>query len=225
MRLIRIPSWVQFLYPQYLWRFPTEEKCIYLSFDDGPSPEVTEWVLEQLAEYQAKATFFLIGDKVRQHPEIVHKVIDHGHTIGHHTYNHLNGWKTEHKRYLKNVMKGYRTLAEYTGVRSRLFRPPYAKINRAQGKALSKFFDIVMMDVISYDFDTKLGGDECFNNVVKHADEGSIIVFHDSQKAWERLSYALPKVLHYYHERGFSFKALEKGPVKEEMSRSELVGI
>jgi len=206
MYITKIPAFLHSLYPDYIWRYKTPSKELYLTFDDGPTPGITEWVLDQLSQYQAHATFFMVGENVRKHPEIAHKVIDAGHEVGNHGQTHKNGWKTDIKTYLKDVLLGHQTLMEYTGLQTVLFRPPYAKITGSQAKSILRTHEVVMMDVISGDFDKNLSGEECYLNVVKNASAGSIVIFHDSQKAWQRLEKVLPLVLRKYHEEGYQFK-------------------
>ena len=208
MYLHKIPSFIQYFYPKYLWKMPEDNNVLYLTFDDGPTVEITEWVLEQLAAYRAEATFFMVGNNVKRHPEIAHKVIDAGHSLGNHTQNHLNGWKTETDNYLEDALLAQATFWEYTGYRPQLFRPPHGRLTSSQAQKLHSDLDIVMMDVISGDFDTKLSGEACARYVIDHANQGSIVVFHDSQKAWKRLSMALPMVLQHFSELGYSFKGL-----------------
>lgn len=190
------------IFPFITWRIKTKEKILYLSFDDGPIPEVTPWVLEELNKFHAKATFFCIGDNVIKHPDIYNFLIANGHSIGNHTFTHLNGWKTSNTKYLEDVNQAKQVIA------SNLFRPPYGKIKLSMIKPLRKEFKIVMWDVLSYDFDRSLDGKGCFENVRRNAREGSIIVFHDSLKANDRLRIALPEVLKYYTDKGFTFEKL-----------------
>ena len=208
MYLHKIPSFIQYFYPKYLWKMPEDKNVLYLTFDDGPTVEITEWVLERLAEYRAEATFFMVGNNVKRHPEIAHKVIDAGHSLGNHTQNHLNGWKTETDNYLEDARTAQATFWEYTGYRPQLFRPPHGRLTSSQAQKLHSGLDIVMMDVISGDFDSKLSGEVCARYVIDNATPGSIVVFHDSQKAWKRLSTALPMVLRHFSELGYTFKAL-----------------
>ncbi len=208
MYITKIPSFLHNLYPDYIWRYKTQSKELYLTFDDGPTPRVTEWVLDQLAQYEAHATFFMVGDNVIKYPEIAHKVIDAGHQVGNHGQTHKNGWKTDTKVYLKDVLLGHKTLMEYTGLQTILFRPPYAKITGSQARAILRTHEVVMMDVISGDFDKSLSGEECYLNVAKHASSGSIVIFHDSLKAWDRLAVSLPLLLKTFHDEGYQFKAV-----------------
>ena len=201
--MIRIIQYIfRVFYPSLTWRVNTNKKILYLTFDDGPIPEVTPWVLEQLNIYNATATFFCIGDNVKKYPDIYNNIISQGHKTGNHTFSHLNGWKVPEKYYLENV-----TIAkEY--IDSDLFRPPYGKITRSLISSLKKEFRIVMWDVLSYDFDRRYDGNDCFQKVVRLSISGSIIVFHDSLKAKDRLQIALPQVLKHFSEKGYSFKAL-----------------
>lgn len=196
---IKTSRFVKWLFPEYIWSIPTHEKIVYLTFDDGPMPEITPWVLDQLDAYQVKATFFCIGDNVRKHPEIYSEVIRRGHAIGNHTFNHLNGWKTTTSTYVENAIKW----EDYT-IPSVLFRPPYGKIKRSQAKKLlQKGYKIIMWDVLSADFDTSILPEQCLSNVVNHLESGSIVVFHDSVKAFKNIQYALPKTLQFLKENGF----------------------
>ena len=192
------------LFSNYVWDIPNNENKVYLTFDDGPTPEITEWTLNQLKEYNAKATFFSIGDNVRKYPEIFQKVINEGHSIGNHTFNHLNGWKTSTSDYIENV-KFYET--EHCKLNTeycKLFRPPYGKIKPSQSKILRKLvYKIIMWDIISYDFDNTISKEKCLENVLKNVKSGSIIVFHDSKKAFTNLEYVLPRTLEFLKKKGF----------------------
>ncbi|HMZ47030.1 MAG TPA: polysaccharide deacetylase family protein [Chitinophagaceae bacterium] len=206
MYLAKTYWWLKALYPTFIWNKSREEKVIYLSFDDGPNPTVTPFVLDLLKQYKAKATFFCIGKNVVHFPALYHQIINEGHSVGNHTQHHLNGWQTKTEKYIHNIQ----TAA--LQIQSNLFRPPYGRIKRAQANKLTKNssnpFQIIMWDVLSGDFDTNISGEQCFINVTNNTENGSIIVFHDSDKAWERLSYTLPKILELYSKQGFEFKAL-----------------
>jgi peptidoglycan/xylan/chitin deacetylase (PgdA/CDA1 family) len=211
MYLVKTPWWLKALYPQLTWHMPVgTTNTLYLTFDDGPHPTATPFVLHTLQQYQALATFFCIGDNVIKYPKVYNQIIQEGHSIGNHTHNHLNGWHTRHQVYCQNVYRA----AQY--LPTTLFRPPYGRIKRQQAKQLlypnnqlqTQFTQIVMWDVLSGDFDTKLTPHNCALNVVRHAANGSIIVFHDSTKAWERLKYALPFVLQHFSNLGYTFKAI-----------------
>lgn len=184
---------------------PGAANTIYLTFDDGPHETATPFVLDELKKYNAKATFFCIGKNVVAHPEIYKRIIDEEHAVGNHTYNHLNGSKTKDEDYLTDVMKA----ADY--IDSSLFRPPYGRISSFQAKLLrtkQNPFKIIMWNVLSGDFDISLSPQKCFENVILKTKAGSIIVFHDSAKAWDRMSYALPKTLEYFSTKNFRFSAL-----------------
>lgn len=177
---------------------------MYLTFDDGPTPEITEWVLEQLLHYSAKATFFCIGRNVERHPEIYQKIIEQGHAIGNHTYSHLNGWKTRGIEYINDI-----NLAADL-IQSRLFRPPYGRIRHRQIQQVKKAgYKMFMWDVLSEDYNQKITPEQCLQNVMDYTDSGSLIVFHDSVKASKNLYPVLPKVLKHYSELGYSFEKLE----------------
>jgi len=202
--LIKTPRIIKRIFSNYTWCFPFKKKEIYLTFDDGPIPEVTEFVLNELEKYNAKATFFCIGDNVKKHPLIYAKLLKNGHAIGNHTYNHLNGWKTNNKSYIDNIKKASKLLNN-----TKLFRPPYGKIKSKQAKHLFKNgYKIIMWDVLSADFDTSITKEKCLENVIKNTTQGSIIVFHDSIKASEKLYYALPKILKEFSKRNYKFKAI-----------------
>ncbi len=204
MYLVKTPLLVQKLFPNFTWKVPSEKKEIYLTFDDGPIPEVTPWVLEQLQEYQTKATFFCVGENINRHPEIFRQLTEAGHTIGNHTFNHLNGWANSNTAYFLNVHRCAQL------VRSNLFRPPHGRLMPKQAARLRKRYQIVMWDVLSGDFDAGITPQQCLSNVLKNTGNGSIVVFHDSLKAWDKLHYVLPRVLEYFTERGFSIKRLKE---------------
>lgn len=204
MYLVKTPWWLRKLYhPDVTWKIPTDRKEIFLTFDDGPHPTITPFVLKCLKQYNAKATFFCIGKNVQQYPDVYQQIIDEGHAVGNHTHNHLNGWKTGDIIYLKNVVLAREIID------SRLFRPPYGRIARSQVKELSPVFKIIMWDVLSGDFDTTLSPQACFDNVANNTSAGSIVVFHDSEKAFPRLEYALPRSLAFFKENGYAMKALK----------------
>ena len=208
MRLypIKTPEFIQRLYPDYLWRFSSQEKNIYLTFDDGPTPEVTDFVLEQLKLYNAKATFFCIGKNVKKNPELFSQISKEGHSVGNHTYNHLNGWKISGNTYLSNINVAQKEIGNQE---RKLFRPPYGKIRKSQARVLqNKGYQIVMWDVLSGDWDAKLSKENCLQNILGKTTKGSIVVFHDSKKAEKKLKYVLPKVLKHFSKKGYSFKEI-----------------
>ncbi len=176
---------------------------MYLNFDDGPIQEVTPWVLETLKKFNAKATFFCVGENVNKNPEVFQEILNQGHSVGNHTYNHLNGWATDNIPYFHNV----RHCANL--VKSSLFRPPYGRLMPKQAQFLQRHYRIIMWDVLSGDFDPKISQTQCWNNVKTKTKPGSIVVFHDSLKSFEKLQFVLPKVLQYFGEKGFRFEALQ----------------
>ncbi len=204
MYLIKTPRIIPRIFPNFIWKIPSTLKEIYLTFDDGPVPEITPWVLDQLDKFNAKATFFCVGENIIKTPDIFQKIVECGHKVGNHSFNHLNGWATDNRPYFHNV----RICANI--VKSALFRPPYGRLKPSQAQFLQRHYDIVMWDVLSGDFDHNLPREKCFENVTNHAKEGSIIVFHDSVKAIENLKYTLPRVLKYYSSLGYSFKSIER---------------
>jgi len=206
--MITIPKFVQWLYPERIWAFPREQNSIYLTFDDGPIPEVTPWVLDELKKHNAKATFFCIGENVQKHPEIFRRILDEGHSVGNHTFNHLNGWKTEVSEYVDNVLKCEEVFNSEFGIQNSelLFRPPYGRISSKQAKLLLKEgYKIVMWSCISYDYDRNVSEEKCLQNVLRSVRSGSIIVFHDSLRAQKNLRYVLPKVLEFIEQNGLLY--------------------
>lgn len=206
MYLVKTPWLLKKLYPQLIWNKSRKNHCIYLTFDDGPIPIVTPFVLNILKQYNAKATFFCIGDNVSKHPGVFEQVKYNGHHIGNHTYNHLKGWETDNKVYRDNFLKANELL------HTNLFRPPYGRIKKTQIKLLKKAkpgLKIIMWDVLSGDFDIDLKPEDCLQNVLKHVENGSIIVFHDSLKAYDRLEYVLPRAMEAWSRKGYEFKALD----------------
>lgn len=203
MFLAKTPKLIQAFMPFYTWSVPTAEKILYLTFDDGPIPEVTPWVLETLRSYEARATFFCVGDNVEKHPDIYRQIQREGHAVGNHTYHHLNGWQTEHVTYLNNVRRCARM------VKSRLFRPPYGRLMPRQREFLQRHFRIVMWDVLSGDYAPEITPEQCLQNVLDNARPGSIIVFHDSLKAERNLRFALPALLEHFAAQGYRFGRLE----------------
>lgn len=204
---VKTPWWLKRIYDSYTWSIPSNEKILYLTFDDGPHTEATPFVLKQLKQYNALATFFCIGKNVVAHPDIYTQILKEGHVTGNHTYNHLNGWKTSNDIYLKDI-----SLASKE-INSDLFRPPYGRITSFQAKNLKavmggKAAKVIMWDIISADFDTDCTPEQCLANVILPTVPGSIIVFHDSEKAFSKLQYALPRMLKYFAEKGYSFKSL-----------------
>lgn len=204
----RTPFFLPWIYPSLTWRIPTTEKVLYLTFDDGPVPGPTDFVLEQLNTAAIKATFFCIGDNIRKHPQVLRNILDHGHAIGNHTFHHLNGWKTHTREYLHNIERCEKELAAVNaGLQFRLFRPPYGRITFSQIRSLNRY-RIIMWDVLSADYNRQLSPEKCLRNTIRATRPGSIIVFHDSFKAERNMMYVLPRLITHFREQGFSFKAL-----------------
>jgi peptidoglycan/xylan/chitin deacetylase (PgdA/CDA1 family) len=205
MYLVKSPLLLKWYYPSLVWNKSRADKVVYLTFDDGPIPVVTEFVLNTLKSFNCKATFFCIGDNINKHAEIFEQVKMEGHAIGNHTFNHLKGWKTEDKTYIQN----FQACQQLTN--THLFRPPYGRIKKSQIKQLRKInpkLNIIMWDVLSGDFDLNLSPEKCYENVIKNTRNGSIIVFHDSLKAFDRLKFALPATLKYLTTQGYKFHTL-----------------
>jgi peptidoglycan/xylan/chitin deacetylase (PgdA/CDA1 family) len=189
----------------WVWSFSSKEKILYLTFDDGPTPEITNWTLNTLEEHNAKATFFCIGKNIAKYPTIYQKIKANNHSVGNHTNNHLNGYKTTTTEYLKNIVLSEKSAGE----KPNLFRPPYGKIKLSQAEQIrKKGYKIIMWDVLSADFDTTITPEECLRNVIKNVKNGSIIVFHDSVKAEDKLKFVLPKILEFYKAKGYRFNAI-----------------
>jgi len=205
MYLVKSPLLLKWYYPSLVWNKTRTDKVIYLTFDDGPIPDVTDFVLKTLKTFNAKATFFCIGDNIIKHPAVFERVVAAGHQLANHTYNHLKGWKTDDQTYIENIQ-----LCQQL-TQSHLFRPPYGRIKKSQVKRIKALYpkiQIIMWDVLSGDFDLELSPENCYKNVIKHTNNGSIIVFHDSIKAFERLQYTLPRALKYFQQQGFTFATL-----------------
>jgi len=204
---VKTPWWLRKIYSSYIWKIKTDKRVLYLSFDDGPHPIATPFILDELKKYNAEATFFCVGENVVSHPDIYKRILQEGHAVGNHTYDHLNGWKTKNEIYLQNVAKA----AKY--IDTDLFRPCYGRITKYQAKnlnnAMKKQPKVIMWDVLSADFDKRITKERSLQFVILRSLPGSIVVFHDSEKAFEKLLYALPKVLHHFSEKGFKFLSLE----------------
>ncbi len=203
--LANTPWWLRALYGECTWAMPGSGRNIYLSFDDGPHPEITPFVLDELKKYGARASFFCIGKNVQAYPDIYRRIIDEGHAVGNHSHNHLNGWKTKDTDYLDDITKA----SEY--ISSNLFRPPYGKITRYQLQQLSKpqyNLQTIMWSVLSGDFDRRITPEKCLENVLKNTRPGSIVVFHDSEKADIRMRYALKGTLEHFIYKGYRFEKI-----------------
>ena len=203
MFIEQVPGFIRGLFPKALWRMNPDEKAVYLTFDDGPIPVVTPWVVELLGRYDIKATFFMVGDNVRKHPQEFRQVIEAGHRVGNHTFNHLKGVFTETNEYLDNVEKADAL------IHSKLFRPPHGMLRRSQYNELSKHYQFVMWDLVTRDYSKRMNGEEVLANVKKYVRNGSIITFHDSLRSEENLKYALPRAIEWLLEQGYEFKLFE----------------
>jgi peptidoglycan/xylan/chitin deacetylase (PgdA/CDA1 family) len=209
---VQSPSVFKFIYPKCIWHLPTsfKIKTIYLTFDDGPHPTATPFVLEQLKAYNAHATFFCIGNNVVQNPQLYNQILAQGHAVGNHTHTHPNGWQTNNNTYIEDIIGAQKV------IKSNLFRPPYGRIKKSQEKLILsnkieqlQNYKIIMWSVLSGDFDTSINGVICATQTLRHIHDGAIIVFHDSEKALPRLQVALPIVLKYLHAQGYSFQILQ----------------
>ena len=201
---VKTSYFIKKIFSNYVWDIPNHENKVFLTFDDGPTPEITEWTLEQLKKYDAKATFFCIGNNIEKHQVIFQKIIQDNHAIGNHTFNHLNGWETNNDEYIENVALCQNQIPNPKSQILNLFRPPYGKIKPSQSRIMRKLgYKIIMWDVLSYDFNQTITPEKCFDNVLKNVQSGSIIVFHDSKKAEQNLRYVLPKALEFLKEKGF----------------------
>ncbi|WP_370523722.1 polysaccharide deacetylase family protein [Pontibacter sp. Tf4] len=210
-RLYKTPYLMKKLLPGYTWHRNVADKKLFLTFDDGPIPEITPWVLEQLANYKAKATFFCVGDNVAKHPEVAQQVLAGGHKLANHTFNHLKGWQTSLELYLQNVQQcqdALETIAPDKSGDKLLFRPPYGRITSAQAKALRPTYELIMWDVLTNDYDGTLAPEECLKHSIHKTQPGSIIVFHDSLKAERNMRYALPRFLEHFSGLGYTFETL-----------------
>lgn len=200
----RTPSILPLLYPTLIWRIPTTENKIYLTFDDGPVPGPTDFALEQLKQFNAKATFFCIGNNVEKNESLFKKIEEQGHAVGNHTQNHKKGWITPNEEYLNDI-----SLCQEKMKDTVLFRPPFGRIKRSQIKQLDNY-KIIMWDVLSYDYSSAMNRDRCLQGVIRASRPGSIVVFHDSYKAEENMTYALPRLLDHFSQKGYKFESLSE---------------
>lgn len=204
--LVKTPWWVKKLYPDCVWDMPEKNKTLYLSFDDGPHPTITPFVLKLLKQYNAKASFFCIGENVAQHPDLFKQYIDEGHAVGNHTYKHVNGWKTNDEDYLYDIERTDRLMS------TNLFRPPYGRITRSQIKKIrndNAGKKIIMWNILAGDWVTTLSPDKCYTRMREKISEGDIIVLHESNKSWERMSYCLPRLLKEFTAKGYVFAPIQ----------------
>lgn len=201
------PNFLQVLYPKMIWKMPSGEKKIYLTFDDGPIPDITPFVMDELNKFNAKATFFCIGDNIRKHPEVFESLKKEGHTVANHTFNHLNGRKYNLNTYLENTEKCQEYLSDSS---SNYFRPPYGRMKRSQINAIAEKYKIIMWDVLSGDFQKDLDPDKCLRKCIKYTQDGSIVLFHDSIKAAPVMKKVLPSFLKHFSNLGFEFACLSQ---------------
>jgi peptidoglycan/xylan/chitin deacetylase (PgdA/CDA1 family) len=202
MIIVRIPGIFKKIYPGLIWNISAADRAVCLTFDDGPTPGITERVLSVLDEFRAVATFFCIGRNAERHPEILRQILEAGHEVGNHTYSHLKGWYTPNRQYFEDI----ELASEF--IPSDLYRPAYGMITPCQVRYLRKEYRIVMWDVMSYDFHPRTSREKCLDHVIRYTKPGSVVVFHDSVKASEKLLFALPRALEYFMERGFTFKTI-----------------
>lgn len=208
---VKTPLVAKKMFPNYVWDIPSTNKSIYLTFDDGPTPEITNWTLNTLKQFNAKATFFCIGNNIEKYPDIFKNILNDGHSIGNHTHTHIKGWKTKTKDYIENIAACENAYKSHipNSKRINLFRPPYGQIKPKQGRKILKLdYKIIMWDILSFDWDHTISKEDCLKNVISKTKSGSIIVFHDSVKASKNMTYILPKVLEFFSDKGYVFKAI-----------------
>ena len=204
----RTPFFLPLLYPELVWRMNPTEKELYLTFDDGPIPNVTEWVLATLNQFNISATFFVIGDNVRKHPDVFKEIINNNHSVGNHTFHHVKGWQTQTEKYLNEIAMCDAIMQQTSAsFNNDLFRPPYGRITKEQRKKLDNK-KIIMWDVLTQDYNQNIGKEKCLEGSIKALRSGSIIVMHDSLKAERNLKYALPRLLEFALNQGYIFKKL-----------------
>lgn len=198
------PQLIRYLYPSAIWRMDKDERAVYLTFDDGPIPRVTPWVLDVLDRYGIKATFFMVGDNIRKHPDEFRMVVERGHRVGNHTFNHIRGLSYDINSYLENTDKACRMM-----MNTNLFRPPHGYMSPKQYAELKKRYKIIMWDLVTRDYNRKFNGEQILQKVKKYVRNGSIITFHDSLKSEENIRYALPKAIEWLMEQGYEFKVFD----------------
>lgn len=209
MKLVQLPPFLALLYPNRLWKGPEFERKVSLTFDDGPVPGVTDWVLAELAKRGLSASFFMVGDNVRKHASLAQEVIAAGHQVGNHTYHHLSGWKTANKIYFEDVEACDRTMGDILGIQPSLFRPPYGWMNPLQAREVAKNKKIVMWSLLSYDFDTRIVPEKIVDLCTTRTSPGTVIVFHDQEKTKEQLRRVLPTYLDFLVAEGFTTQPLQ----------------
>lgn len=208
MFLHKTPLLIQWLYPSLTWKKSVSDNSIFLTFDDGPIPGLTEFILDTLDKYKIKATFFCVGDNLRKHPEIAKRALSEGHRLGNHSFNHLNGWQTNTLDYVSNVVRCQKELIDIDNSEPQLFRPPYGKIKRSQIKHLKEKYEIIMWDVLSGDFLESISKERCLEKSISATKPGSIVIFHDNLKAEEKVKYALPRYIEHFLNKDYRFQTL-----------------
>lgn len=205
----KTPLFLRKIAPELSWKINTSEKIIYLTFDDGPIPGLTDFVLDELKKYDAKATFFCVGENILKHGEICQKIVEEGHLLGNHTFNHLKGWRTDDNDYFKNIDQCQRAIEKLQPSRTKpLFRPPYGQITKKQIAAIKANYQIIMWDILTYDYERKIAPPGRLNKIIAKTSPGSIVVFHDNYKGEQNLRQLLPRFLEHFSENGFRFKKL-----------------
>ncbi len=200
--IVSPPKIVRSAFSSFTWELPNEQNKIYLTFDDGPTPHQSLWIIKTLKQFNAKATFFCVGNNVEKYPQIYNQFTEDNHSVGNHTFNHLNGFKTNYTDYINNFIKADKIID------SKLFRPPYGRIKKSQAKEILNSKRIIMWNVLSLDYNNKISPQQCFENIKRHTKSGSIIVFHDNQKAEKNMKYALQKTLEYYSDKNYIFEKI-----------------
>ncbi len=209
MYLFKTPTFIPWVYPHWEWKKRVKSSQIFLTFDDGPIPEVSEFVLDTLREFQAKASFFCVGDNIRKHPEILQKILEEGHHIGNHTYHHRNGRHLSKEEYWEEVRLCQEQIERFVGPEyPKLFRPPYGRLKASQSRQVRQDYRIIMWDVLTYDFDSRVSPETALAKALQNTQRGSIVLFHDSLKAENTLRYALPRFMEHFAEQGYQFTSL-----------------
>lgn len=210
--LVKPPGWIRRLSPRTVWRIPTSEKILYLTFDDGPVPGLTEWILQTLESFQARATFFCVGENVRKYPDLYDKILRAGHATGNHTFSHMNSYRTSVNKYIRDVFLAREVID------SGLFRPPYGRLRPRAARKLRPFFRVILWDVLSLDYESNLSAERVLDNVLAYSRPGSILVFHDNYKAFNILQSCLPEILRHYSSAGYRFEALDEVDIMAHLS-------
>jgi peptidoglycan/xylan/chitin deacetylase (PgdA/CDA1 family) len=219
---VKTTSLIKRFFSNYIWDIPNSKKTVYLTFDDGPTPDISYWILDQLREHEIKATFFCVGENLKRHPEVAERILQEGHIIANHTFTHPNGWTTNTEKYIEDALLceeeirkqvavfSSRSETENRSLTTKLFRPPYGKLSPSQSTILRKMgYKIIMWDVLAADFLEEVSKEECLDNVINNATSGSIIIFHDNPKAFRDLEYTLPKAIEFLKEKGYKFDKIQ----------------